>query len=75
MQADIVVNGRHRHYDTEAADLIGHRSEGQYGDPRGFEEFHYVMPNRQHFVYGLGGPESPYPEPAIRPVTPDHVLG
>ena len=44
-----------RLYDTETATLIKAHSEGNFGDPAGFEERLYRTPEGYYFLYGNGG--------------------
>lgn len=52
-------------YDTEVAELVKKFTSGEFGDPAGYEEDLYRMPNGSYFVYGKGGETSPYPEEKI----------
>ena len=53
-------------YDTEASELLQKKTFGAFGDPAGYEESLYKMPDGKLFLYGNGGPESPYPEETIK---------
>lgn len=55
-------------YDTETATEIKTKTFGTFGDPAGYSETLYQGTNRQYFVYGVGGAESPYPEGDIIPM-------
>ncbi len=57
---------RGKEYDTETAQPIRRRTGGEYGDPAGFEECLYRTPEGLYFLYGRGGPASPYPQEKIR---------
>ena len=57
---------RKKLYDTETAALIATAAHSFYGDPAGYEERLYQTPDGYFFLYGIGGEESPYPEPAIK---------
>lgn len=48
-------------YDTEASELILKHTEGELGDPKGFEESLYVTAGGKYFLYTNGGEESVYP--------------
>ena len=49
-----------RLYDTETATLIKAHSEGDFGDPAGYEERLYRTPEGYYFLYGKGGETSTY---------------
>lgn len=49
-------------YDTETATLVKKYTNGQYGDPAGYEECLFQSPEGFYFLFVQGGPESPYPE-------------
>ena len=53
-------------YDTEAAEMLQKKTSGQPGDPAGYEETLYKMPDGKLFLYVNGGPESPYTEENIK---------
>ena len=52
-------------YDTEAATLVAKFTEGQFGDPAGYEETLYQTPAGLYFLYVCGGETSPYPSEDI----------
>jgi len=56
-------------YDTEKSRLVAEKASGCYGDPAGFEERLYQKAKDDYFFFGQGGSTSPYPQPAIVPVT------
>ena len=56
-------------YDTEAAELIEKKTFGSFGDPAGYEEALYKMPDGKLFLYGVGGEASPYAEETIKRVS------
>ncbi len=63
-------------YDTENADVIRKYTYGAFGDPAGYEETLYRMRNRKngkggYFVYRVGGPASPYPQPQVNRILKD----
>ncbi len=53
-------------YDTEQAELQKKITGGTYGDPAGYEESLYRMPDGCFFLYYNGGEDSPYPQEDIR---------
>lgn len=53
-------------YDTETAELIAKVTNGEFGDPAGFEESLYKTPDGKYFLYGFGGAESIYPQETIK---------
>ncbi len=55
-----------RLYDTETATLIKAHSEGDFGDPAGYEERLYRTPEGYYFLYGNGGEASPYKAETIK---------
>jgi hypothetical protein len=52
-------------YSSYEAKCLGYRHIGEFGHSDGFEEQLYVADDGQHFLYGVGGPTSPYSEPEI----------
>jgi hypothetical protein len=60
-------------YDTKTAKLLGVKYEGEFGQPDGYEEQLFVTKNKQHFVYGVGGPESKYPKQVITLITDEEA--
>ena len=56
-------------YNTETATEIKTKSVSYFGDPAGYEETLYKTNKGEYFVYGVGGAESKYPEPAIEVIT------
>ena len=54
-----------KEYDTETAELICKYTSGSFGDEAGYEEILFKTPEGNYFVYGNGGPASPYPEEKI----------
>lgn len=62
MRKTIRIDGKRHSFDTNTARPVNHRSFGEFGDPAGFEETLYRTRNGLHFVYGIGGPMSPWPE-------------
>ena len=53
-------------YDTEASELQQKKTFGAFGDPAGYEESLYKTADGKLFLYGNGGPESPYPVETIK---------
>ena len=58
-------------YDTEIATIVEKRTFGEFGDPKGYEETLYQMPNGKFFLYVNGGAESIYPEENIKRLSAD----
>ena len=58
-------------YDTENAVIVEKRTFGEFGDPKGYEETLYQMPNGKFFLYVNGGAESIYPEENIKRLSAD----
>lgn len=56
-------------YDTDAADLQKKVTYGAYGDPAGYEETLYRMPDGAYFLYCNGGHGSKYPKEDIRRIS------
>jgi len=56
-------------YDTEDAIKLGCRSVGVFGQSFGYEEQLFVTKSGQHFIYGVGGPDSLYVDPEITLIT------
>lgn len=54
-----------KEYNTETATLIKKHTAGFYGDPAGYEEILYQMPDGAYFLYVQGGENSPYPKEDI----------
>ena len=54
-----------REYDTDASTLVKKYTNGNYGDPAGYEETLYQTPNGLYFLYVCGGETSPYPNADI----------
>jgi hypothetical protein len=53
-------------YDTDVDTKLGTKTVGAFGQPDGYEESLYVNAGGNHYLYGVGGPESPYAEPVIK---------
>jgi hypothetical protein len=56
-------------YDTAQAELQKKSANGAYGDPAGYEESLYRMPDGCYFLYYNGGEQSPYPQEDIRRIS------
>ena len=52
-------------YDTAIATVVKKNTFGCYGDPAGYEETLYVMPDGAYFLYTNGGAESKYTAESI----------
>lgn len=50
-----------REYDTQTAQMIKKYTYSYFGDPAGYEEILYQMPDGLYFLYVRGGEASPYP--------------
>lgn len=48
-------------YNTDTAAFIAKRTEGYFGDPKGWEESLYVTEGGKYFLYVNGGEESIHP--------------
>ncbi|MBR3553353.1 MAG: hypothetical protein IKN72_08195 [Clostridia bacterium] len=58
-----------REYDTEVSTLIEKRTNGEFGDPAGYEESLYQTPKGYYFLYVNGGEASVYPKEDIKCVS------
>jgi hypothetical protein len=58
--------GNDEKYTIFHAKCLGYRHIGEYGHDDGFEEQLYLADDGQYFLYGVGGPESPYVKPDIK---------
>ena len=54
-------------YNTQTAKEISRTTFGEFGDADGYEEILYETKKGDRFIYGIGGPESKYPEETIIP--------
>ncbi len=54
-------------YNTQTAEEISRTTFGEFGDADGYEEILYETKKGDRFIYGIGGPESKYPEETIIP--------
>lgn len=54
-----------RVYNTETATEISRTAFGAFGDSDGYEEVVYETKKGDRFLYGVGGPDSKYPEETI----------
>jgi hypothetical protein len=60
-------------YDTEKDTHIAQRFAGEFGTSGGFEEQLFITKDKQHYIYGVGGSESPYPKPTIALLTDEEA--
>lgn len=60
-------------YDTETAELVAKYTNGQFGDPAGYEESLYQTADGKFFIYAYGGEESIHPEESIKRLAKDKV--
>lgn len=60
-------------YDTEVAELVHKYTQGNFGEPEGYEEILFRMPEGACFIYGRGGEASPYPEEKITRIAKNKV--
>jgi hypothetical protein len=67
----VIIN--EKEYGTYDAKCLGYRHIGDFGQHEGFEEQLFLAADGQHFIYGVGGPESPYIEPEINLLTPEEA--
>ena len=56
-------------YDTDNAKMLGCKYVGEFGQSDGYEERLLVTKAGHHFIYGVGGAESKYIKPTIKPLT------
>ncbi len=55
-----------KEYDTALATLVKKNTFGTLGDPEGYEEVLYQMPDGAYFLYVNGGADSKYPKEDIK---------
>ena len=60
---------RNKEYDTSNASVLGAFIQGCFGDAAGYEEKLMQTPDGNLFMYGFGGPASPYPVETIKAMT------
>ena len=60
-------------YDTEASQLIGKFTSGEFGDPAGYEESLYETADGKFFLYVNGGAESIYAKEDIKRLAKNKV--
>lgn len=53
-------------YDTENAELVAKKTNGEFGDSDGYEESLYKTEDGKFFLYVNGGADSIYPEENIK---------
>lgn len=59
--------------DTDTANHLGFKYIGEFGLPDGYEEQSFVTEKGQHFIYGVGGSDSPYIKPDIKLLTDEQA--
>ncbi len=57
-------------YDTETATLVAKHTDGEFGDPAGYEETLYVTDGGKYFLYLNGGEESIHAKEDIKRLSP-----
>jgi len=57
-----------RIYDTETSKQLAFKYVGEFGETNGYEERLYLTNRGLYFIYGVGGPDSPYPQETIKPI-------
>ena len=62
-----------RTYDTDESKQLAFKYVGHFGESHGYEEHLYVTKKGFYFIFGVGGPDSPYPEATIKPITKEHA--
>ncbi len=60
-----------KEYDTEVATVVKKKTSGAFGDPAGYEETLYVMPDGSYFLFTNGGKKSPYKTEGIKRMSKD----
>ena len=58
-------------YDTEASELIRKVTEGEFGDPSGYEESLYKTEDGKYFLYVNGGEKSKHTKEDIVRMSPE----
>ncbi len=58
-------------YDTDNAELVAKLTQGELGDPAGYEESLYMTPAGKYFLYVNGGAESVHPTENITRLSAD----
>jgi len=53
-------------YNTETSELIKKVTNGEFGDPKGYEESLYKTDGGKYFLYVNGGEDSPYKKEDIK---------
>jgi hypothetical protein len=56
-------------YDTDKDEHLGFKYVGVFGHLNGFEEQLFITKSGQYYLFGAGGPESPYPVATIKLLT------
>jgi len=60
-------------YNTDTAASLGCRYVGDFGEPSGYEEQLFITKKGKHFLYGVGGDDSPYSKPKIWPISDEEA--
>ena len=60
-------------YNTDTEIKLGEISVSYYGDPEGYQEILYKTKTGNHFIYGIGGANSIYPQETIKAFTQDEA--
>lgn len=60
-------------YDTEKSEIIAKFTNGEIGDPTGYEETLYKTEDGKYFIYVNGGVDSIYPEENIKRIAQTKV--
>lgn len=60
-------------YDTENAELVAKYTNGEMGDPTGYEETLYKTADGKYFIYVNGGADSVYPQENIKRIAQTKV--
>ena len=66
---------KRRIYDTDTAKQLACRYVGEFGESNGYEERLYITNRGLYFIYGVGGPDSPYPAEEITAIEKEQTDG
>ena len=66
-----IIKGRI--YNTDTSKLLSFKYVGEFGDAHGYEERLYVTLRGQYFLFGIGGPNSPYAKETIKPIAKEEA--
>lgn len=58
-----------RDYDTQTATLVKKHTQGEFGEPEGFEESLYKTEKGLFFLYTNGGEKSPHKKEDIKSIS------